>query len=84
MRIRCLRLALLSRNEDLVRVLLDHLVVTRDNFQEVNAAFLEPLVLEAVELDDMESVQGVLAWRDARGSLVRVDRVVSHYTYCID
>lgn len=32
---KCFRLALLSRNEDLVQVLLDHLIVTKDNFHKV-------------------------------------------------
>ena len=51
------RLALHSRNEDLVRVLLDHLEVNKDNFGRINATFLDPLLLEAVELDDLESLQ---------------------------
>lgn len=64
------QLALLSRNEDLVRVLLDQLNITKDNFHYINSTFLDTLILEAVELDDLESLQSILAWRDARGTQV--------------
>ena len=74
---KCFRLALLSRNEDLVRILLDQLDVTKENFHVINSTFLESLILEAVELDDFEAVQSILAWRDLRASdlgLTEVDK----------
>ena len=62
----CFKLALRSRNEDLLKALLERLDVARVNFVAVNATFVDPLLLEAVELDDLESIQAILAWRDAK------------------
>ncbi len=56
--LQCFKHALHSRNEDLLRVLLDHLEITKQNFNLINSTFLDPLLLEAVELDDLESLQG--------------------------
>lgn len=38
----------------------------RSNFHRANAEFVEPLLLEAVELDDIESIEAVLTWRDLK------------------
>ena len=38
----------------------------RRNFHVVNASFVDALVLEAVDLDDLESIEGILSWRDLK------------------
>ena len=63
---KCFKLALGSRNEDLIRVLLDHLVVDRSNFHNANCTFIDTLLLEAVEMNDLESLESILSWRDAK------------------
>ena len=39
---------------------------SRRNFHIVNASFVDALVLEAVDLDDLESIEGILSWRDVK------------------
>ncbi len=38
----------------------------RRNFHIINASFVDALVLEAVDLDDLESIEGILSWRDMK------------------
>ena len=47
------------------------------NFHYVNNEFVDSLILEAVELDDLESIEAILAWRNIKASemgITEVDR----------
>ena len=51
------------------------LLPDRKNFHLINAAFLDPLVLEAVDLDDLESIEGILSWRDVKAKEIGLNDV---------
>ena len=54
-----------------------HLIFPRENFHYVNNEFVDSLILEAVELDDLESIEAILAWRNIKASemgITEVDR----------
>lgn len=98
---RCLRTALLSRNESLVTFLLDSLIVTRsiefvylrvnfyekiqlfsqvifnsrETFTKINDSLVDALLLEAVERDDLESIEGILSWRKVKASSIGLTEV---------
>lgn len=53
------------------------LISPRENFHYVNNEFVDSLILEAVELDDLESIEAILAWRNIKASemgITEVDR----------
>ena len=53
------------------------LIFPRENFHYVNNEFVDSLILEAVELDDLESIEAILAWRNIKASemgITEVDR----------
>ena len=53
------------------------LISLRENFHYVNNEFVDSLILEAVELDDLESIEAILAWRNIKASemgITEVDR----------
>jgi hypothetical protein len=53
----------------------DHNIDPRSNFHTVNANFVDSLVLEAVELDDLESIEGILSWRDLKAKEIGLTEV---------
>ena len=40
--------------------------VSRENFHVINNSFVDALLLEAVELDDLDSIEGILSWRNVK------------------
>ncbi len=72
-----------------------YFIFLRRNFHVVNASFVDALVLEAVDLDDLESIEGILSWRDLKAKeigLTDVDKrllmmqkkaQVSHLIVCL-
>ena len=38
----------------------------RENFHVINNSFVDALLLEAVELDDLDSIEGILSWRNVK------------------
>ena len=45
--------------------------VSRENFHVINNSFVDALLLEAVELDDLDSIEGILSWRNVKARKYR-------------
>ena len=39
---------------------------SRDNFHQINNSIVDALLLEAVERDDLESIESILSWRNVK------------------
>ncbi|XP_040569194.1 short transient receptor potential channel 5 [Lepeophtheirus salmonis] len=62
--VKCLQLALRSRNEDIVKTLLDALKTDKSDFARNNFLFVEPILLEATQAEDLQSIRSILEWRE--------------------
>ena len=51
------------------------LFVPRENFHHVNNVFVDSLILEAVELDDLESIEAILTWRNIKAEEMNITDV---------
>ena len=79
---KCLHLAIHSRNEDIVKAILNEIDVDRESFSKANENVYDRVVEEAVNLDDLETIISVLEWRnDLAGDmkLSHVDLKLTRY-----
>ena len=46
----------------------------RDNFHKINNSIVDALILEAVERDDLESIECILSWRNVKARSIGVSK----------
>ena len=51
------------------------LLLLRSNFKFINANFVDTLIYEAVEMNDLESIEAILSWRDFKARQIGLKEV---------
>ena len=49
-------------------------IFNRDNFHKINNSIVDALILEAVERDDLESIECILSWRNVKARSIGVSK----------
>ena len=49
-------------------------ISNRDNFHKINNSIVDALILEAVERDDLESIECILSWRNVKARSIGVSK----------